>query len=185
MSIKNGKLVVESQSSARTWKALWGKRSYKYSDKIVFRTEVTTGSSTTSRYLMVGAEGDWGIGQYRRHTALFDGNGIYVNYYNNGYRNIRLGAAKNNTAYIVELVTENSGTKLYIYEKGKLKSSAYVDSRPYNDWGKMQSFIEAQNYPGANASKMYINVQSEAKSAGSLYGKYIIEKSINDVILNY
>lgn len=185
MSISNGQLVVESQSTDWTWQGIWGKRSYDYSDKVVFRTELLTGSSSSSRYLLVGAEGDWSVGQYRRHTAYFDGDSIFAHYYDNGYQNVWLGTAKNNTRYIIELVTADTGTTLYIYEKGTARENGFIDVRSHTDWGMMQSFIEAQGYPGAYASKMYIESQSESKTAGALVGKYIVDNSIADVSLDY
>jgi len=169
MRLSDNRLIVNSNSAAQwEWLGIWGDRTYSLVDNIVFRAEITTGSKVPGRYLLFGADGDWGLGTYRRHAAQFDGDSVFVSYYDTGYQTTYLGAIASNTAYIVEVASDEIGTTLYIYEKGTDRALGYVDRRNYSDWGSLRTFVEAQGYPNAPIANMYVQNLTESTSSSPM-----------------
>ena len=186
MTIQNGQLVVTTQNTPNwEWIGAWGQRLHPFSDQVVFRAEVTTGPSTTGRYLVVGAESDSSLGAYRRHAAFFDEGNILASYYNGGWQTQWLGVAKNNTTYVVEVQTHGTGTNLYVFEKDQFRENGLSHSLSQTDWGNAQTFIEALGYPGAPATTMVIDNMSEAKGLGQVNSSYLLTESPNDTLIDH
>ena len=186
MSVNNGKLEITSvNTTLPEWHEIRGLRSYTQNQHAIFHFDVTTGSNSVNRYLLVGADGAWGQAGYRRHAAQFDGDSVLVSYYDNGYKEMWLGNVSNNMDYIVDLVSDNLGSTLYVYPKGADRNSGFVDRRSYSDWNSLASIIEAAGIPGTSTAKMYINSLSEWFQDGTSAGGVIAINSSNDPIVEY
>jgi len=186
MSVSNGRLEITSvNTTLPEWHEIRGLRGYTQKQHAIFHFDVTTGSNSVNRYLLVGADGAWGQAGYRRHAAQFDGDSVLVSYYDNGYKETWLGNVSNNQDYIVDIVSDDLGTTLYVYLKGADRNSGFVDRRNYSDWNSLASIIEAAGIPGTSTAKMYINSLSEWFQDGTNAGGVIAINSSNDPVIEY
>jgi len=186
MQVVAGQLKVTTQSNATpTWKGVWGTRAYQLDEQVTFRAEVKTGEKVDGRYLVVGIDGDWSKPTYRRHAAYFDGDALFVSYYDGTYQTKWLGTIENNAAYIVEVESHASGTRLFVYPKGLDRSAGFSDVRNYSDWGSLRTFIEAKAGPGEAPASMYISAMSESVINGRIIGQLIAVENDKDRVREF
>ncbi|MCK7478982.1 MAG: hypothetical protein M0C28_17665 [Candidatus Moduliflexus flocculans] len=172
MRLEGGRLVTQTQDSATTtYPALYGSRIHDFNTGVVFRAEVTTGATSAGRYLCVGAVNNGSsaaaVNTYRRHVAYFNGGNVYAAYYDpanpaNRYPSVSLGAVKDNTTYVVELVTHGGGTTLYVYESGKTRESGFAHTLGYTDWGVARMAMWTVGSAGRAVSQTYVDNLSES-----------------------
>ncbi|AXQ28041.1 LysM peptidoglycan-binding domain-containing protein [Solimonas sp. K1W22B-7] len=133
----NGQLRVTNKNDAAVSQPVMsGSTLYAYTSSTTwaFRAEFTTGASSAGREVAIGISNNVASAtdpDYRRHLALFEGNQIKVLSTSGGStQSALLGAAKDNTTYVIEVVTSLVGTdtvsKLYVYERGKSRDEAGV-----------------------------------------------------------
>ncbi|MEK7414101.1 MAG: RHS repeat domain-containing protein, partial [Planctomycetota bacterium] len=188
MSVQGKKLVVTSQAAAaEDWPTAWGMREHAFTDGVVFRGEVTTGSASTGRDFMFGATGtsETSTGALRRHAAYINNGDLYVSYYDGGWHTEWIGTGRDNTTYVVEVVTNDQGSTMYVYEKGKDRSSGVVDHRTYADWGVARLIIQTYVAPGLATVSTSLDNVSESTVKGPLMGGLIAAESAADAITEY
>jgi len=186
MSVANGKLIVATANlPSASWAEVRGQRNYTQAQNVIFSFEVETGAQVTGRYLMAGIDGEWGVPGYRRHGVMFDGDSIFVSYYDNGYKDAWLSVVDNNTVYIVEVATDATGSTLYVYPKGKTRADGVSDRRGYADWNSIQAIVEGMGGPGLPAAKMYVNSITEAIGTGQDLGGVIAIDTDSDPVKEY
>jgi len=166
------RLSITTQNVATTTDvSVTGTTSYALSQNMVFRAEVTTSASSTGRYLAVGAQG---TNANRQLTALFDGDKLYAAYYDasNVYRTYQLSTAtnllKNNTAYVVEVVTNASSVTLYVYERGKDAATASATAWATPAAGQCQVPAPDRGSAGRVVNTNYVDNLSAATVRGRL-----------------
>lgn len=162
MSIVAGGLQIQNSTAATdSWPSVSGTRLLPVGT--VFHSEITTGASSAGRYLLAGADNALGGAAYRRHAAYFDGGNLYANIIDNtGKSSVLLGTVANNTTYEVDLVTEPDGSStLYVYEKGKNRSSGFIDRRTNIGWTSTKTFLETYVGPGVATATMLVSELSE------------------------
>ncbi|MDH5328175.1 MAG: putative Ig domain-containing protein [Gammaproteobacteria bacterium] len=179
MEVRDGRLVTKTfDNPTGLWPNLRG-AIHQFSDGIDFRMEVTTGATSSGRYLMAGIDNNRSTADnlFRRHYARFIGNGLYVHYRRAdlSYQIDYLGAIQDNTTYIVELETDNSGTTLYVYEKGKSRASGWVNHQTLTDYGTVNSRLYTYGTLGYPVSEMYVDNMSEHQTLSSTQYLYDAE----------
>jgi YD repeat-containing protein len=173
MRVENGRLIVTTQENAtETWPAITGSRQHLPSDNVVYRSEITTTSSSTDRRAIYGMGGINAGGESRRHGAYFIDGNVYVHHYDNGWKSNLLGAIEDNATYIVEISLTATGSRLYLYKQGEARDSLYVDDRYYTDWMYTQTVIQGYGKTNATAGVMYIDNISETVGLSGVYSDH-------------
>ncbi|QDQ25733.1 LysM peptidoglycan-binding domain-containing protein [Chitinimonas arctica] len=118
-----------------------------------YRAELTLDSSGTSRYFYFGIDNDLAQTNpaYRRHAVSFQGNSASVSYFDAATSTKlgeNFGTVKDGASYVVEIETDERGSTLYLYEKGKVRSAGLVDRRDQPNWNSAQARIYGHFMPG-------------------------------------
>ncbi|MGC4061891.1 MAG: hypothetical protein QM749_13995 [Aquabacterium sp.] len=122
-----------------------------------WRAEITTGPSVTLNQLNIGLEtGTWNTSTYRRNFLAFTNGqlmaGVYKGDATTGAFRV-LGTAKANTTYVLEIETQPDGSsQLYVYEKGKERSSGYTCFADLSGSGTNTATFAIKGFTGTGAA---------------------------------
>jgi YD repeat-containing protein len=177
---ENSGMTVTSGVAANSgWRTSFGQRVNDFVDHYVYRGEVTTGSNSDDRQFNFGL---MNFSSTRVHSAFFGDGKVYVNWYNNGWQEAELGAIEDNTTYVVEVTTDATGSTLYVWEKGKDRSSGYSDHRTYTDWDTTRLFFETHVGPTQGVESVRLDNLSIATQSGGLVGSLIAVEDSQDTV---
>ncbi|RZU38488.1 YD repeat-containing protein [Fluviicoccus keumensis] len=144
-----------------------------YETGMVYRTEVSTGNSLTGSSVWVSVDNGLSPSEatgtsYRKHRVLFSSAGITISGVNGQSVAQLTGTLKTNATYVVEYVTEATGTKVYVYEKGSRRETGLQHQLTGGGWTNIKGFIQTLKgpnvTPGAAISIDNISVSKESQN---------------------
>lgn len=164
-TLANGKLVVTPKSGYwATDSIVTGSNTRPQGS--VFQAEITLGPSAVGRNFTFGAQ--FATSSYAAasfgHRVVFDSNGNAVVLWSNGQDSTAvLGTVANGATYVVEVWTDAQGSTLYVYEKGKVRSSGWSDRRDFDGWSVVKSVMATPTgASGQIESPVYVDNYIEA-----------------------
>ncbi|MDO8329297.1 MAG: hypothetical protein Q7T36_02370 [Fluviicoccus sp.] len=129
----------------------------------VYRTEVSTGSSLSGSSVWVSIDNGLTYSvaagtSYRKHLVGFSATGIKIEGVNGQSVTPLTGALKTNATYVVEYVTEATGTTIYVYEKGGSRDSGLKHQLSGGAWANIKGFVQTYTGPAVTSgAAIYID----------------------------
>jgi YD repeat-containing protein len=145
--------VKSGDGIASTYPQYYSNQTFNYEIGLTYRGELTLGPGTTGRDIGLGVDTPASPGTaYRRHTVQVVGNTFRVNAYNGTAWVLdpvaTAGQAKSNTTYVVEVVLEATGTRMFVYEKGLTRAQGWTHFLASSGWGKVGAYGFSGLNPG-------------------------------------
>lgn len=162
--LDDGRLALYTREhSSDSEPSISSDRVYSFDERMVFRAEISTAGSAVNRHAFYGIQnsGSTSDGSYRQHGVLFQGDTAYVRYYNGSWQTEVLGTLKDNTAYIVEVVTHEQGTTVYLLEQGQSTSDGLTHELTLSGWNTAQAMLSTKAGVGAAGGVVYIDKLQE------------------------
>lgn len=172
--LENGRLVVQKTNATTAYNpTFYTQPNEAFKAGRVYRAEVTTAASLTGTYLSAGVQNNEAYSTtagapFRRHLVLFTNGTLAIlrgnsSGYTTQYSGYSLSA---NITYVVEVETDDSGTTLYVYEKGKDRSTGIMDRQNASDWGAVRFQGYGQSGPSYTGEPLYLdNISIKDKKA--------------------
>ncbi|MBI3898836.1 MAG: LysM peptidoglycan-binding domain-containing protein [Gammaproteobacteria bacterium] len=160
-TVAGQRLVAQSQVAATTSSTGFRQQTTQaFQAGQIYRFELTTDVTLTTRSVTVGLSSTNTGAAYRRHAIQIKGDKINTNNQNAAGANFTdLGTIKANTTYVAEIETSATGTTLYFYEKGTDRDLGIKNLQTGSDWGQVR--IEGWVYSGSDVvagnSPIYID----------------------------
>lgn len=162
--VNDGRLELHTRDNATAVEpSVSSDRVYDFIERIAFQAEIATGASAINRHAFYGIKnaGSTVDGSYRQHGILFQGDSAYVHYYDGSWKTEALTTVKDNTAYVIDIATDEQGTTVYLYERGKTKADGVQHHLNKTDWNTVNAFASTRAAAGAAGSVVYINSMHE------------------------
>jgi len=155
-----GRMVLENQTGT-SWPSIAENAYRPYDAGLLYRTELTSPSLAAGRFIIGINNGKSGAALRTHHIALV--NGVFSAYGSKpdgtNATLATLGTAKLSTTYVMELETTDTGTLLYVYEKGKERSSGWQHSLAFSatEWGQVRWVAYAVQGSYGAATEAYLD----------------------------
>jgi YD repeat-containing protein len=156
----DGSVTMTSNAAAVTSYPALLSPTYTYTAGSLFHAEVTTNELSASKWSLVGIQGSNAAGQFMRHGLMMDGNNLYARTDDGAglnATNLLTTNAKANTTYVVEVETTATGTKLYVFEKGKTRAEGWSETRTAGAWANMYIALYSLQLAGRGTSSVTID----------------------------
>lgn len=157
--VENGRLVFARKPSTGSlaWTMAWGQGVYSLSDRMIFRSEVSTDASQNNNYLLMSLRQVGGA----ENEGIHINNGQLYSYRGpNGSEQMQsLGVLSASTTYVVEMETSSTGIVTYVYVKGQGRESGFSFSRTIDatSFGNFQLLLHGRSDAGVTGENLYVD----------------------------
>jgi large repetitive protein len=166
----NGRIAFDRVITASAvYPKVDGAQWHTLSENITYRVEVSTSADLSNATTLIALTNDAtnaSTPSWQRFGMSFNNGTIYAHCVENGVvSDTVIGTLKANTTYVTEIVTSDVGLTLYVYEKGKDRSSGFTASRSVNSASYGATRILMHGYSDATTAggTIYVDNYSETR----------------------